>query len=141
QLLVPRILNPNKIRSNEGTYILNINYGIQTREATNTTTIGWGLMNEAYANFGILGCAGLAVFMGTFYGKVTQWSINAPILSAQSLFAVLILTFAFQTEWSAGVYVAALFQSSTVLGAIVVVLMKKEYTNNQYLPYDSRSWS
>ncbi len=31
-LLVPRFLNPNKIRSHEGTYLLNIHYGLQTRK-------------------------------------------------------------------------------------------------------------
>ncbi|WP_017314705.1 hypothetical protein [Mastigocladopsis repens] len=124
QILVPRILNPNKIRSHEGTYLLNIHYGLQTREATFTTTIGWGLLAESYANFGLLGCAGLAIVLGVTYGQSTRWSLNMPILSARSLFAVLMMTFAFQTEWTAGVYVAALFQSSVVLGGIVVFLMK-----------------
>lgn len=124
QLLVPRIFNSNKIRSHEGTYLLNIHYGLQTRQNTFTTTIGWGLLAESYANFGLLGCGGLAIFLGVAYGQSTRWSLNTPILSARSLFGVLIMTFAFQTEWTAGVYVAALFQSSMVLGGIVVFLMK-----------------
>jgi len=124
QLLIPRIFNANKIRSHEGTYILNIHYGLQRREDTNSTTIGWGLLNEAYANFGNFGCAGLAIISGIVYGKTTRWSINAPLLSAQSLFSILMVTFAFQTEWSAGVYVAALFQSSMTLIGIVVFLMQ-----------------
>ncbi|WP_088240461.1 hypothetical protein [Calothrix rhizosoleniae] len=124
QLLVPRIFNPKKIRSHEGTYLLNIHYGLQTREATYTTTIGWGLLAESYANFGLLGCTGLAIVLGTAYGKITRWSINAPILSTQSLFTVLFLAYAFQTEWSAGVYVAALAQSSVVIVGIVVFLMQ-----------------
>jgi hypothetical protein len=130
ELLIPRIFNPNKIRSHEGTYILNIHYGLQTREAALRTTIGWGLLAESYANFGEFGCAGLAIVLGTIYGKVTRWSINAPILSAQSLFTVLLLTFAFQTEWSAGVYIGALSQSGTVLVGIVVVLMENFRTPN-----------
>ncbi len=139
QLLVPRILNPNKIRSHEGTYLLNIHYGLQTRKATYTTTIGWGLLAESYANFGLLGCAGLAIVLGTAYGKVTRWSINAPILSVQSLFAVLFLAYAFQTEWSAGVYIAALAQSSIVIGGIVVFLMQTYWMPNlvAYDPYQA----
>ncbi|WP_404786648.1 hypothetical protein [Altericista sp. CCNU0014] len=124
QLLIPRIFDANKIRSHEGTYILNIHYGLQRRQDTYNTTIGWGLLNEAYANFGNFGCAGLAIVLGIAYGKTTRWSINAPLLSAQSLFAILMITFSFQTEWSAGVYVAALFQSSMSLLGIVVFLMK-----------------
>ena len=123
ELIVPRFLNSKKIRSHEGTYLLNIHYGLQTREATLKTTIGWGLLAEAYANFSFAGCAGLAIVWGSIYGQVTRWSLNAPILSAQSLFAVLIMTFAFQTEWSAGVYAAALFQSTTVLIGLNLLVM------------------
>jgi hypothetical protein len=133
QLILPRFLNPNKIRSHEGTYILNIHYGRQTREQTNTTTIAWGMLAEAYANFGLFGCAGLGIFFGAAYGQATRWGINTPLLSARSLFAVLMMSFAFQTEWTAGVYVAALFQSSATLVGITFVFMKvyrlKEFTN------------
>lgn len=129
QVIIPRVFNPNKIRSHEGTYLLNIHYGLQTREATFTTTIGWGLLAEAYANFGLLGCTGLAIILGAAYGQATRWSVNSPILSARSLFSVLMMTFAFQTEWSAGVYIAALFQSSVTLLGIVVVLMKPRYVS------------
>ncbi|MDF5718580.1 MAG: hypothetical protein PUP93_33125 [Rhizonema sp. NSF051] len=129
QLLVPRIFNSNKIRSHEGTYILNIHYGLQTRQDTLTTTIGWGLLAESYANFDLLGCAGLAIIFGVAYGQSTRWSLNTPILSDRSMFAVLMMTFAFQTEWTAGVYVTALFQSSIVLGGMIVFLMKSHHTS------------
>ncbi|MDF5727460.1 MAG: hypothetical protein PUP92_05340 [Rhizonema sp. PD38] len=129
QLLIPRLFNSNKIRSHEGTYILNIHYGLQTRENTLTTTIGWGLLAESYANFDLVGCAGLAIILGVAYGQSTRWSLNTPILSDRSLFAVLMMTFAFQTEWTAGVYVAALFQSSMVLGGMMVFLMKSYHTS------------
>lgn len=128
QVIVPRILNPNKIWAQEGTSLLNIHYGLQTREQTTSTTIGWGLLAESYANFGVLGCLGLAAILGAFYGRVTRWSINAPILSVQSLYTIIMMTFAFQSEWSAGVYVAALFQSSMVLLCIVLFLMKTYWT-------------
>ncbi|MEO1428980.1 MAG: hypothetical protein AAFV71_07940 [Cyanobacteria bacterium J06633_8] len=123
-LAIPRIFNPNKVRSHEGTYILSVYYGLQTEEETYRYSISWGLLPESYANFGEFGCAGLGIILGIIFGKVTRWSINAPILSAQSLFAVLILTLAFQTEWTAGVYIAGLSQSGTVFTGIVVVLME-----------------
>lgn len=135
QLLVPRALNPNKIRSHEGTYILNIHYGLQTQDQTQTTTIGWGLFAEAFANFGFLGCLGLAGVLGSLYGAITRWSINMPIVSDRALVAVLMLTFAFQTEWSAGVYVAAFFQSSIILGGIIVFLMKPHRASPAFSDY------
>jgi len=130
EVLVPRIFNPKKIISHEGTSLLNIHYGLQTREATLTTTIGWGLLSEAYANFGFLGCAGLAIILGAAYGQASRWSINTPLFSFRSLFAVILISFAFQTEWTAGVYFAALFQSLAVLGVISLVFMKNYKTRD-----------
>jgi hypothetical protein len=125
QLILPRIFNPQKIASHEGTYRLNVHYGRQTYEEATRAVIAWGLLAEAYANFGLLGCAGLAIGLGVLYGMAARWSINAPILSIQSLFAVLMLTFALQSEWTAGVYVAAFFQYCMVLLGIAVVLMRR----------------
>ena len=124
QLLIPRILNSSKIASHEGTYLLNIHYGQQTRQDTRTTTIGWGLLAESYANFGLFGCGGLAIVLGTLYGLTTRWSINAPLLSDRSLLSIVMISYAFQSEFSAGVYVAALFQSSTIVLIISIFLMR-----------------
>ena len=124
ELLVPRFLTSSKIASHEGTYLLNIHYGKQTRQDTATTTIGWGLLAESYANFGELGCLGLAIFLGMLYWQITKWTINAPLLSDRSLLGIVMVSFAFQSEFSMGVYVTAVFQSSVTLGGIVVVLMK-----------------
>jgi hypothetical protein len=124
QLLIPRFLSAQKIASHEGTYLLNIHYGLQTRKDTVKATIAWGLMAEAYANFGPPGCAVFCAIVGAFYGWATRWSVGTSILSGRSLFTVLLMTFAFQSEWTAGVYVAALFQSGMALAGVVVVLMK-----------------
>jgi hypothetical protein len=124
ELLVPRFLSSTKVASHEGTYLLNIHYGKQTRQDTATTTIGWGLLAESYANFGELGCMGLAIFLGMVYGQTTKWTINAPLLSDRSLLGIVMVSFAFQSEFSMGVYVTAVFQSVATLGGIVVVLMK-----------------
>src|SRR5207237_309774 len=102
----------------------NIHYGVQTREDTAITTIGWGLLNEAYANFGLVGCAGLAVVLGIFYGSMARWSLNTPMLSARSLFTMMVLNFAIQTEFSASVYVTALFQTFVPLLAVTFLFMK-----------------
>lgn len=124
QLLVPRIFNSEKITSHEGTSILNIYYGRQTRKDTQNTTIGWGLLAEAYANFGLWGCVLLAFISGAGYGYVSLLSVNAPVFSDRYLFAILVLSYAFQTEFTAGVYVAALFQSSMTLLVFVFFFMR-----------------
>lgn len=126
EMLIPRIFYPQKPWSHEGTFRLNIHYGRQDREQARRTTIAWGLLAEAYANFGFLGCIGLAIILGSFYGWVGHLSINAPILSLQSLVAAFLMTYAIQSEWTAGVYVAALSQHAVVLAAIAIFLMKKQ---------------
>jgi hypothetical protein len=114
-LLVPRAFNPQKARTHLGTYMLAVHYDLQTTDDTLTTTIGFGLINEAMANFGYPGCLALAVGLGTFYGVVARWSAGYPTLSLRGLFAILVLSVSFQNEFSAGVYVTTLFQGSCAL--------------------------
>jgi hypothetical protein len=126
QLFVPRMFNPNKIASHEGTYLLNIAYGLQTREDTATTTIAWGLLNEALANFGLIGCYGLAVLLGIWYAFAARVTIHAPLLSFRGLFGLLIASLAIQSEFTAGVYVSALFQSMVALLALRYLFMRRQ---------------
>jgi hypothetical protein len=124
ELLVPRLLAPGKIAAHEGTTLLNVHYGLQTREDTLTTTIGWGMLNEAAANFGAAGTIGLFLFFGSLYGWVTRFALGAPILSLRMLIAVTFMVFAVQTEFTAGVYFSALFQSLVSLVALSLWFMK-----------------
>jgi hypothetical protein len=124
QLLIPRILYPDKPTTHEGTYRLNIHYGFQTREQTETTTIGFGLLNEAYANFGLVGMVLFAVVMGAFYALVEGWASAVPLLSFRGLFAIIVASYSFQTEFAAGVYAAALFQSTVALVGLSLLIMR-----------------
>lgn len=51
--------------------------------------------------------------------------MNCPVLSARFLFAILLISVAYQSEFSASVYVTALFQSTVPLLAAIFLLMKK----------------
>ena len=124
EAMVPRFLLQEKVGAHEGNVLMNMYYGKQTREAAETTTIGWGLLNEAYANFGLAGCAMLAAFLAVFYGVVTRWSINLPLLSLPNLLTMLIMSFAIQTEYCATVFASSLFQSSISFVLVVWVFMK-----------------
>lgn len=125
QLFLPRALNPNKIRSHEGTHMLNIHVGRQTYENTLRTTIAWGLLPEAYANFGYLGCVLIGGLMGAFYGSITRIAIGTPPFSARMMTCVLIMSLALaSTEWTAGVYAASLFQSIVPIVGLKYVFMR-----------------
>jgi hypothetical protein len=122
-LIVPRILIKNKPVSHIGTHTLNVHIGRQTWEATKRTTIAWGLLPEAYANYGLLGSAGVGAFLGLFYASATRISLGTSAFSSRTMFSVLILSFALaSTEWTAGVYAAALFQSSIPIFGMSVVM-------------------
>jgi hypothetical protein len=125
-LLVPRFLDPNKLRAHEGTYRLSIYYGLQDSKATKRTTIAFGLVSEAYANFGYLGVSGLAVLLGMLYGLGTRWSMNAPVTSLRGLFALLLLASTVAVEHTAGVFVTTLFQGTAVLVFLALVAMRPQ---------------
>lgn len=132
QLLIPRALTTNKIRSHEGTHMLNIHIKRQTYHDTLKTTIAWGLLPEAYANFGFPGCALVGSFFGAFYGLVTRLAIDKPAFSFPTLFAILVLSMALaSTEWTAGVYAASLFQSSMPIFGIRLVFMKRQNVSSK----------
>ena len=137
QLLVPRILNPEKLTAHEGRHRLSIYYGLQTREATETSTIAWGPLIEAYANFGLIGVIGLAVVVGVVNGAVAKAAAGVPIVSLRMLVAIVFTAMALQVEWTAGVYVSALFQSLVIICAASFVLMRPR----QFVPSSTRSGS
>jgi hypothetical protein len=124
-LLIPRVLNPKKLNAHEGAHLLSIHYGLQTREATETSTIAWGPLIESYANFGTLGVIALALVIGALYGAVAKFATGVPILSLRMLVAIVFAAMALQVEWTAGIYVTALFQSLVVVGALSFVLMER----------------
>lgn len=130
-LLVPRIFSPEKGAAHEGTSSLSIHYGLQVRDETQTTTIGWGLLNEVMANFGPAGILIFGIVIGYLYGWITKVTANAPILSLRMLVAITFMAFAVQTEFTAGVYASALFQSLVSLFAMSYFFMDRRKAASQ----------
>jgi len=125
QLLVPRIFLESKVTAHYATSLLNIYYGKQRLQDTFSTTIGWGLLSEAYANFGLVGCAVLAVILGYAFGNMSAWSHYAPLLSARYLVSVLLLVYAFNDS-VASVFISSLFQSLMSLLIVNFFIMEKQ---------------
>ncbi len=124
RLFIPRFLDPDKPRGNEGNNILSMHYGIQTREDTERTSIAFGLTSEAYANFGYLGIGVLAAIIGAGYGKAAQMARGMPILSLRALFSIMMASMSIQAELCATSYATTLFQSVAVLLAFAAVFMR-----------------
>ena len=129
ELLIPRIFNPGKLSAHEGSHRLSIYYGLQTREGTETSTIAWGPLNEAYANFGMLGVIGLAVLAGVLNGAIAKAAAGVPVVSLRMLVAIVFTAMALQVEWTAGVYVGAVFQALIVIATASFLLMQRRRSN------------
>ena len=90
-ILVPRFIDSDRPASQVGMDLLNIHYGLLTAEDAAATAIGWGLVAEAYANFGYLGVIGIALLLGALCGGGQSWSSNAAIMSLPTLTSIALM--------------------------------------------------
>ncbi|MCP9849791.1 hypothetical protein [Cyanobium sp. Morenito 9A2] len=127
QVLVPRVLASEKVRSQEGQVLLNLQFGRQaTREQTETTYIAWGFLPEAIANFGdLLG----PLLVGVSCGALLRLGANAA--RDQRLFSVpgvigltLLLLWVVSYEFVASTFAAAAFQWVVMFLAVTWLLRK-----------------
>jgi hypothetical protein len=114
---VPRILWPEKPLGHISTYTLAIHYGLQTEESTFKTTIAFGMLAEAYANFGLFGVGLFALFISALFNKFSAWSSESPILSYPGMIMVVLMAWSFQSELTLSIWLSSLFQACvTVIG-------------------------
>ena len=115
---VPRFFWPGKPPGHISTYTLAITYGLQTAEDTKSTTIGFGLLPEAYANFGYFGAGLLGLVAGAFYKKVEVATARSPLLSYPGLFLVVLIAWSFQTEFTLSIWLSSMFQACVAIMGI-----------------------
>lgn len=125
RLLIPRFLDDEKGISHAGNVMLTVNYGLQTLEQTASTSIGWGLLPEAYANFGYLGIAGLAIVLAIFYAFVTNLTVGVPMTSLRFVLGLLIMAAATRAD-TMGVFVTTQFQGVVGVAVASLVLMRRQ---------------
>jgi len=83
-LLVPRILWPDKPRTHEGQVLLAVHFGRQELESTFVTYIAWGLLPEAYGNFGpFFGSIILGSFLGILFAWIENFTARKAVLSVE----------------------------------------------------------
>lgn len=125
-VLAPRFLVPDKPWSLVGTHMLNIHYGIQTADQVYDTTIGWGLINESHANFGVVGMLLLGMVLGAATGSLGRRTRGLPATSMPTLFAFSLIPILTNTEMTATVLAATLFQQSVVFLGLFLLLTKRQ---------------
>ena len=116
-LLIPRILWPDKPRSHEGQILLNVHFGRQDIDSTLQTYIAWGLLPEAYGNFGAgAGALFLGIVLGVFSSWLENFTAQKLLLSLEGFISFTILLGLMGSfEMVASVLVTSIFQSVVVI--------------------------
>jgi hypothetical protein len=116
-LLVPRILWPDKPRTHEGQVLLNVHFGRQDLDSTFTTYVAWGLLPEAYGNFGpIAGSLFLGFSLGFFFAWVENISAKKLVVSMEGFLLISFLMSLMNSfEMVASILVTSTFQSMVVI--------------------------
>jgi hypothetical protein len=112
-LLIPRFLWPSKPRTHEGQVLLNTHFGRQDLQSTFTTYIAWGLLPEAFGNFGaVTGALLLGIAVGVFCAWMETVTARKPLLSTEGFVAFAIfLGLATSYEMVASVMITSIFQA------------------------------
>lgn len=119
---VPRFFWPEKPHAHISTDTLAIYYGLQDETTVRNATIGFGLLVEAYANFGFMGVGLLGLILGAFYKRVYTATAESPLLSYPGLFLIILMAWSFQTEATMAVWLGSLFQACVgVLGVPFII--------------------
>lgn len=122
-MLVPRFLQPDKIESQAGLNLLSVRYGRESTEDTYKTTIGWGLVSEAYANFGNLGVVVVGALFGALCGMLMRLSTTAGPTSLAMLIAIACTLTLCNVESDFSYLMVTLFQ--TVAGVCIFAALPR----------------
>jgi hypothetical protein len=122
-MLLPRFVDPDKPQSQAGLNLLSVRYGLQSIESTASTTIGWGLIAEAYANFGYVAVIAVGVLLGALCGLLTRISVAAKPLSLPMLIVIAAALALFNVEMDASYLLITLVQ--TLASALVFAALPK----------------
>jgi hypothetical protein len=107
--------------------MLNVRYGLQTSLTNQSTTIGWGVISEAFANFGYNGVVGIALIYGALAGLFTRISAGASPLGPATLLSVAALITLINLEADLAYLLTNLFQS--LISATAFFLLLKLLSN------------
>src|ERR1019366_7431417 len=91
-----------------------------SEEQDETTSIGYGLIAEAYANFGFYGNAGLALLLGLAARRIARSTATCGTFSIGGIFRILGLAWCLNAETTLAVCLSSLYQACI---AIVVPLL------------------
>jgi hypothetical protein len=113
--IVPRVFWPGKPSPHRSNARLAIYLGLVDEEGAEKVSIAFGLICEAYANFGYIGVAVLGLALGWAFKRLTLLGQKAPQFSALGLFLILLTAWSFQVELIMATWLTSLFQAAVVV--------------------------
>ena len=119
---IPRFFWPDKPPGHISTNTLSIYYGLQDEDAASKTTIGFGFIAEAYANYGFFGVGAIAFLIGLFYKKVQVATAKCAMLSYAGLFLIVLMAWSFQTEYTMSIWLSSFYQACVAVMGIPFLL-------------------
>lgn len=125
RLLIPRFLDSNKGISHAGNQMLSVNYGLIELEYVGSVSIGWGLITEAYANYGYFGVGGLAIFLAVYYSIMTRLTVGVPMTSLRFVLGLLALAAATAQD-TMGIFITSQFQGMVGVSLASFFLMRRQ---------------
>ncbi|WED67339.1 hypothetical protein PXH66_10810 [Synoicihabitans lomoniglobus] len=114
-LFVPRYFWPGKPTALEANVRLSLYFGLVAEYSADSVSIAFGMLAEAYANFGFIGILGLGALMGTLFKRVCVAAEGVDLLSPLGIFVILLTAWSLQVEMVAATWLSSLFQATVVM--------------------------
>lgn len=114
--LVPRMLWPNKPSPQASVRLLAIHFGIQSEEATEGTSIGFGMLAEAYANFGYFCVCLLGFVLSWLFRRLALATTHCATLSPAGLMRILCIVWCFSVENTLALWFSSFYQACVAIG-------------------------
>jgi len=112
---IPSFFWKGKPPAHIATNTLSVYYGLQRMEDTVKTTIAFGLLTEAYANFGFFGICLLGAAFAYGFKIFGDWSSASPMLSYPGLVLIVLMAWSFQAELTLAAWLGSLYQACIVV--------------------------
>jgi hypothetical protein len=125
--VIPRFLWPDKPSSLMSNVRLAIYFDLIDPDNAFATSIAFGVIAEAYVNFGFLGVLVLGALTGFGFKHVVLRSIGTPLFSAVGIFMILLTAWSFQAEQVMATWLSSLFQACAI--CILLPLLSKRFSN------------
>ena len=125
-LFIPRFLWPDKPSSLLSNIRLALYFDLIDPDDIFKVSIAFGVIAEAYLNFGSIGVVLLGLLFGAGFKRLALLSLGTPLFSALGILMILLTAWSFQAELVMATWISSLFQAAVV--CIGIPLFYRKFT-------------